>query len=312
MSDQETQDRTTIEAFLAKLRDLGHDVERDQIIARKNVYRVDKEISLLIRTSRYHEARNTYFFGLTRHILENFAQLPFLVIAFVFSDTREALFVPARWMWGQREKLNANAKQFKLQVDKSCRAGVLKDTGGPIDLSDFRERYDLLATAAPVTSTERIAKDEPIGHSDIQGMLLEIGNARGFKTYSADRKPLFKGKALGDIATASELPQFPGVNYEIVRKIDVVWLDRQFPTHAFEVELTTGIWPGLVRLGEFRRLNTVFHVVTNDHAGAFRRRVAGDIFAEIVNRCHHANAAEIRELYRVESRAYELRRELSL
>ena len=68
----------------------------------------------------------------------------------------------------------------------------------------------------------------------------------------------------------------------------------------------------MVRLGELRRLNAVFHVVTNDVVGAFKRRVAGDIFAEIVNRCHHANATEIRELYEVESRVSELRRKLNL
>ena len=78
--------------------------------------------------------------------------------------------------------------------------------------------------------------------------------------------------------------------------------------HAFEVELTTGIWSGLVRLCEFRRLNTVFHVVTESDVKAFKRRVAGDVFAEIMERCHHANAIDIRELYETEARLGKLRR----
>jgi hypothetical protein len=312
VNDEANPDNTAIASFITRVRELGHKVERDEVIARKNVYRVDEKINLLIRTSRFHDARNTYFFGLTRHILENFAQLPCPVIAFVFSDTQETLLVPARLIWEQREKLNSNAKQYKLQVDKSCQVGVLKGAGELIDLAAFRERYDLLGASSTLASIERSPKDETIGHSDIQGMLLEIGDSRGLQTYCADRKPVFNGKAIGDIATTSELPQFPGINYEIVCRIDVVWLDRSFPVNALVVELTTVIWSGLVRLGELRRLNTVFHVVTNDDLGAFKRRVAGDIFAEIVNRCHHANATEIRELYEVESRVSELRRKLNL
>ena len=85
-------------------------------------------------------------------------------------------------------------------------------------------------------------------------MLLEIGNSRGIQTYCANKAPRFNGRTLGDIATVKTLHQFPGINNEIVRQIDVIWLDGAFPIHAFEVELTTGIWSGMVRLGELRRV----------------------------------------------------------
>lgn len=73
MSDEDVQDQTAIGTFIAKVRELGHEVEGDQIIARKNIYRVDRQINLLVRTSRFHDARHTSFFGLTRHIFQNFA-----------------------------------------------------------------------------------------------------------------------------------------------------------------------------------------------------------------------------------------------
>ena len=143
-------------------------------------------------------------------------------------------------------------------------------------------------------------------------MLLEIGNARGVQTYCANRSPRFKGTTLGDIATVKALAQFPGINNEIVRQIDVIWLDGSFPIHAFEVELTTGIWSGMVRLGELRRLNTVFHIVTESDEKAFKRRASGDIFAGFINRCFHADVSEIRELYEKELRVDELSRKLHL
>ena len=143
-------------------------------------------------------------------------------------------------------------------------------------------------------------------------MLLEIGNLRGVGAFCANRSPRFNGKPLGQIATVKEFPDFPGINKEIVRQIDVIWLDGVFPVNAFEVELTTGIWTGLVRLAELRRLNTSFHVVTQDDSKAFARRIRGDIFAEIAGRCHHASAREIQELYETETRARDLRKKVGL
>jgi hypothetical protein len=109
MSDKQTRDTAARDSFLRRVRDMGHEIDPDEVIARDNVYRIDGQVHLLVRTSRFHDARRTYFFGLTRHIFEHFAQLPCPVIAFVFSDTLETLLVPARWLWDQRDRLNADA-----------------------------------------------------------------------------------------------------------------------------------------------------------------------------------------------------------
>ena len=312
MIHKKSRDTFARDQFVKRMRDEGHEVESDKVIARENIYRVDDTVHVMVRTSRFHERRGVYFFGLTRHIFENFAQLPHAVIAFVLSDTSEAILVPADWMWQQRERISADFKQFKLEVDKSLRLRVLKEAGKPLDLSVFRQRFELLSAAATIASARAQPKPTSDNHSALQGMLLETGNARGFQTYCPNRSPRFKNKSLGDIATVRSLPEFPGVNTDIVRQIDVIWLEKSFPIHAFEVELTTGIWPGLVRLGELRRLNTSLHIVTDSDEKSFRRRIAGDIFAEIIERCHHANALEVRHLHETELRVHDLRQRLSL
>jgi hypothetical protein len=264
----------------------------------------------MIRTSRFHQRRAIYFFGLTRHIFENFAQLPHAIIAFVFADTLEAILVPGGWMWQQRDKISADSKQFKLEIDRSFRLRVLKEAGEPIDLAALHERFEILnepPKTAPVKTEPKPVVDQ---HSELQGMLLEIGNVRGFQTYCPNKAPHFKSKTLGEIATLKSFPEFPGLNTDFVRQIDVIWLDKTFPMHAFEVELTTGIWPGLVRLGELRRLNTVLHVVTDSDERTFKRRIGGDIFADIIERCHHARATDVRELHEVETHLHGLRKKL--
>lgn len=300
------------ELFLERLRKLGHTVERDTVLARDNVYRVDGHTNLLVRTSRFHESRRVYFFGLTRHIFDNFSQLPNSVIAFVYSDKGEALLMPAAWLWERRSKLSADAKQFKLEIDDSHR---LSARGAkPIDLAKFHESFGALSTTgllapsrADMTSKALSAK-----HAAVQGMLLEIGNLRGMQTYCANKAPVFQGKPLGQIATLHELPEFPGLNTDIVRNIDVIWLEKLFPTRAFEVEITTGIWTGLVRLGELRRLNTALHIVTDGDERAFKRRISGDVFAAIAQRCHHATVAEVRELFDAETRLSSLKTKIAL
>src|SRR4051812_47505063 len=112
MINKPARDTLARDLFVKRLRENGHQVEHDTVIARDNIYRVDGQVHLMVRTSRLHESRGVYFFGLTRHIFENFAGLPNAVIALVLSDSSEAYFVPADWMWQQREKLSADRKQF--------------------------------------------------------------------------------------------------------------------------------------------------------------------------------------------------------
>ena len=95
----------------------------------------------------------------------------------------------------------------------------------------------------PKTKTEKIISR----HAEIQGMLLEIGNARFEvkETYTNDKNFIFQNKTLGSLATIQNVPMF---TYEkIIKKsiiyADVIWFqgeeDRLFPSHIFEVENST-------------------------------------------------------------------------
>lgn len=90
-------------------------------------------------------------------------------------------------------------------------------------------------------------------HTDIQGWLRDLGLALGFHVYVAanDRGRPFATGRLGD-GCREELPR-PLLNTagaEAVRLIDVIWLDRASDdvAAAFEVEHTTSIYSGIVRL----------------------------------------------------------------
>jgi type II restriction enzyme len=90
-------------------------------------------------------------------------------------------------------------------------------------------------------------------HTRIQGWLRDLGNALGFAVWVAsnDRSRPYADGKLGD-GCLEELPatlmETPGA--DAIRLIDVLWIDKSAGrvVAAFEVEHTTSIYSGIVRL----------------------------------------------------------------
>ncbi|HWA70741.1 MAG TPA: type II restriction endonuclease [Polyangiaceae bacterium] len=96
-------------------------------------------------------------------------------------------------------------------------------------------------------------KDSDRTHTEIQVWLRDLGHALGFDVWVAanDRARVYGTGQLGD-GCLTELPSAladaPGA--DAVRLIDVLWLDRgaDHVAAAFEVEHTTSIYSGIIRL----------------------------------------------------------------
>jgi len=112
-----------------------------------------------------------------------------------------------------------------------------------------RVREETAATARARSS----ANEHDRTHTEVQGWLRDLGAALGFDVWIAanDVSRPYAGGKLGD-GCASTLPDSivgrPGA--DAVRLIDVLWLDRaRFEVvAAFEVEHTTSIYSGIVRM----------------------------------------------------------------
>jgi type II restriction enzyme len=88
-------------------------------------------------------------------------------------------------------------------------------------------------------------------HTEIQGWLRDLGTSLGFNTWVAsnDRSRAYGNGKLGD-GCLSELPSSVVGGGDAVALIDVVWFEaaNNHPAAAFEVEHTTSIYSGIVRL----------------------------------------------------------------
>jgi tetratricopeptide (TPR) repeat protein len=96
--------------------------------------------------------------------------------------------------------------------------------------------------------------DEIFLHEEMQMLLLKLGSEMGFKVWIAknDKGKDVNGQRYKDIpGFINDFPVEIEINIkEIIELIDVLWLDGNIIRAAFEVESTTSIYSGLLRLSD--------------------------------------------------------------
>lgn len=128
-------------------------------------------------------------------------------------------------------------------------------------------------------------QDEELTHTDVQAKIILIGNFLGCRTYTPDKSKQSKYGVLGELCTDREIPAdyLPARQLETVKNIDVIWFDEDgLPTHCFEVERTTDITKGLLRLYQIRKLRIKMFIVSSNAAKRkFETEVHKDPFFQI-------------------------------
>ena len=115
-------------------------------------------------------------------------------------------------------------------------------------------------TNEPTLETAQEEGNESITtpHTEIQYRLLRLGAEMGFDVWVArnDRSKLCNGIELGSMAgIVEELPtQFNEATNRTIELIDVLWLKGNSIIAAFEVECTTAIYSGLLRMSDLLAL----------------------------------------------------------
>ncbi len=139
------------------------------------------------------------------------------------------------------------------------------------------------------TSADEQRPVEAGAHTEIQHLLLKLGSDMGLGVWVArnDRNREYKGQRLADIATVrEELPrQFDEDTSRTIRLIDVLWLRRDTVVGAFEIEKSTSIYSGLLRMADLvalqPNLNIPLYIVAPD---ARRAKVREEINRPVFSR----------------------------
>lgn len=191
-----------------------------------------------------------------------------------------------------------------LSNDLGAVAGFLFDLGSgrypvppahqdPAEHDAWLQQLEALRTGAAAESKRALqAREADVTHTEIQGWLRDLGHALGFDVWIAanDRGRGCNGGRLGDRCLEqlpARLDGLPGA--EAVRLIDVLWLDRPDGQvrAAFEVEHTTSIYSGIVRLldlalgGAGEACHGLYLVAPDDRETDVRTQLARPAFAQV-------------------------------
>jgi hypothetical protein len=142
------------------------------------------------------------------------------------------------------------------------RPPLLKTNIGMVTVPEFEE---------PPAAPAETSKQERL-HTEVQGLLLKLGSDMGLDVWVAqnDRGLELRGHRFADIPRLkSELPvQFNEATNRTIRHIDVLWLKSNAIVAAFEIECTTSIYSGLLRMSDLiamqPNLNISLYIVAPD------------------------------------------------
>jgi hypothetical protein len=166
---------------------------------------------------------------------------------------------PAKWK-------TADGKVVVAAVTDAVRDPVRK----PVDRAKLAHRPKTFTTTigdvtVPPAEDEAVVADLPAEadepkapdhseHTEIQGLLLRFGSAMGLDVWVArnDRNRMWNGRTFAEqFRLLQELPHnFDPVTSRIIELIDVLWLEGNAIRAAFEIEHTTSIYSGLLRMSD--------------------------------------------------------------
>jgi len=126
-------------------------------------------------------------------------------------------------------------------------------------------------------------------HTYYQGLLIEIGNLKGFITYvpPQDKNRLFLDKPLGKISSISSIFDF---TYEEIvnraKSVDVIWFnERRLPDSFFEIEYSTDMQNSLLKFIDLQDFHSKFFIISAlERKKEFEKKISYSAFKEIQNR----------------------------
>ena len=149
------------------------------------------------------------------------------------------------------------------------RPEIVKIRPGLWALRSYQDQLGLTVQDAKVQlAPEAFTQD----HAYYQGLLVVIGNLRGFGTFipNQDKNHRFVNRPLGDLRSLQLLPAFS--HDFLVRRsgsVDVTWFNgRQMPDSFFEVEHTTDIQNSLMKFHDLQDFYARMVIVADDHRRA--------------------------------------------
>lgn len=176
----------------------------------------------------------------------------------------------------------------------------------PTGLADFGVAY----TSESATPVNVSGFREPASHSELQWLLLKLGNDMGLDVWVArnDRGRAYAGQRFSALPRLlAALPrQFEPATMTVIELIDVLWLRQGAILAAFEIECTTTIYSGLLRMADLIALQPnaripLYLVAPEARRGKVMREINRPTFARLqpplAQVCRYLPSGALRQRY---------------
>ncbi len=196
-----------------------------------------------------------FFFGLSQEVADKYFAYPptdlgdFVVL--ICGSAQEMLVLPRPLVLQMLEEVPTR----KLDVFREAGSYILQTTKHPkLDVTEYLNAFpkDYPVPEDSDSADQSIVKTDR-AHVKFQSALIDLGRAEGCSVWvpPGDRCLSYQGQPFST-RTASRLPHFgfDENTRRIVQNIDVLWLARNVITKAFEIESSTVIYSGLLRLND--------------------------------------------------------------
>jgi hypothetical protein len=166
---------------------------------------------------------------------------------------------------------------------------------------DFRtddpEDEETTPTATTNDEEEDPEDENTRKHTEIQWYLIQLGLDHGYDVYVAtnDQNLTYEGNRLGeDCVDSLSLTGFSDAAMRLIEYVDVVWLNDDYIEKMFEVESTTSIYSGILRMTDFvvkvPNLAVDMHIVAPaEDEEQVRRQITRPTFQHVMDRAEHCS-----------------------
>src|SRR6266542_466653 len=172
-----------------------------------------------------------------------------------------------------------------VQLDKN----IYRIKPGLYGLMKYKTQNDLKGFVAETSKNKNSTEIIEFNHSYYQGLLIAIGNLKGFQTFipNQDKNKRFIDSNLGAIRTLNDIPQFSfPTTVQRSSTIDVIWFnERKMPDSFFEVEHSTDIQNSLLKYYDLQDFYSKFYIIgAKDRLYEFIKKINNHDFTKIKSR----------------------------
>ncbi len=176
----------------------------------------------------------------------------------------------------------------------------------PVKMEAGLAGYRLIEQPQP---SPKSATDKLDPHGEQQGLLLQLGVLCGYETFTNSTDKTIRrlgGESISNFATVrNNAESLSALPLKKMENTDVMWMAEDseglFPRYAFEVENSTGVKSGLIRLLRIpERFGTKLYIVgpSDKEAELFSRFIAESPFRQHAERFQFCFYDEVKDFHR--------------